>query len=135
MSRVAPAGDATVVSCAKRVSPKREWRILRGTSADFGEHEWSAIGALDSLHDYPIDVTDDFRSQDGTGRAVLDNGAFLEQDDAIGERGGEVDVVGSHEHADVLLGGQFFEEIAQFELVIEIEERARLVEEHGGGLL
>lgn len=82
-----------------------------------------------------VDGGEDFRSEDVRGGAGGDEAAFVEEEEVVGEGGGEVEVVAGGEDGKVALAGEAAEELPQAGLVVEVEEGAGLVEEEGLGFL
>jgi hypothetical protein len=59
----------------------------------------------------------------------------VEEEEFVGEGGGEVEVVAGGEDGELAVAGEAAEELPELGLVLEVEEGVRLVEEEGPGFL
>src|SRR5262249_58403077 len=68
-------------------------------------------------------------------RADRGGAAAVEEDDAVGEAGGEVEVVGDRDRAGAAAAGLVFQDVEDGERVRRVERGGRLVEEDEVGRL
>lgn len=69
-----------------------------------------------------VDALDVFGGDDGAGGALGDDVAIVHEDDAVGECGGEVEVVAGEEDGEVFVAGEAFERSGECCGVFEVEE-------------
>ena len=79
-----------------------------------------------------VDLAQQFAADDCLGSAAGDDTAAGHERDAVGERGRERHVVHDGERREVLLAAELRDQEKRFDLVLEIEMRRRLVEQHAG---
>ncbi|MDX2029706.1 MAG: hypothetical protein SF339_03485 [Blastocatellia bacterium] len=81
------------------------------------------------------DLTEKGGGQDVARRAARDQGAVLEQGDAIGEFGCEIDFVCDDEASELFFAGQAPNECEQRDLVRDVRVGGRLIEQEKGSFL
>src|SRR5665647_466118 len=72
---------------------------------------------------------DQRRIEDLRWRPLLDDGAVLEHDDAVGDAAGKAHFMGDHDHGHALFG-KALHHVEHFADGLRIERRGRLVEQH-----
>src|SRR5436853_7593005 len=85
--------------------------------------------AIDALHWDPINARKDPRIEHGRGRAGGGNLSLVQQEQFVGEGGGEVQVVAGREDRQVSLPRQRPQELPDLGLMMQVEKSIRLVQQ------